>query len=103
MRKSGVVQRPFDLQETEKKSILVSEHGGGMAQQQADMSSLREGVTVLFRSYGLSFSDGMVALLEDWEKTPSKELQASIDELEAGRGTHCKNLEELYRSLNAED
>ena len=36
-----------------------------MAQQQADLSSLREGAVVLFRSYGLSFSDGVNALLKD--------------------------------------
>jgi len=71
-----------------------------MAQQQADLGSLKESAAVLFRSYGLSFSDGMFALMQDWEKTPSEETLEAIEELEAGRGTRCKNLEELYRSLN---
>ena len=39
-----------------------------MAQQQADLSSLREGAVVFFRSYGLSFSDGLNALLRDATK-----------------------------------
>jgi len=73
-----------------------------MAQQQANLSSLREGAVAFFRSHGLSFSDGMTALLEDWEKTPSKETLEAIEELEAGRGTRCTNLKELYRSLNEE-
>jgi len=71
-----------------------------MAQQQADLSSLKEGAVVLSRSYGLSFLDGMTALLQDWEKKPNEETLEAIEELEAGRGTRCKNLEELYRSLN---
>ncbi|MDR2561149.1 MAG: hypothetical protein LBC63_05210 [Holophagales bacterium] len=74
-----------------------------MALQQADLSSLKEGAMVLFRSYGLSFSDGMTALLQDWEKTPNKETMEAIEELEAGRGRRCKNLEELYRFLNEEN
>jgi len=39
-----------------------------MAQQQADLGSLREGAVVLFRSFGLSFSDGVNALLTDAAK-----------------------------------
>jgi hypothetical protein len=39
-----------------------------MAQQLADISSLREGAVVFFRSYGLSFSDGVNALLNDLDK-----------------------------------
>jgi hypothetical protein len=39
-----------------------------MAQQLADISSLREGAVLFFRSYGLSFSDGMNALLDDLNK-----------------------------------
>jgi hypothetical protein len=74
-----------------------------MAQQLADISNLREGAVMFFRSYGLSFSDGMNALMEDWEKTPSKETQEAIEELESGRGTRCKNMEEFYRFINEED
>jgi len=39
-----------------------------MAQQQADLSNLREGAAMFFRSYGLSFSDGMNALLKEATK-----------------------------------
>jgi hypothetical protein len=42
--------------------------GANMAQQQADISSLREGAVMFFRSYGLSFTDGMNALLDDLNK-----------------------------------
>jgi hypothetical protein len=69
------------------------EYGGGMAQQQADLSSLKDGAVVFFRSYGLSFSDGMIPLLENWEKTPSKELQAAIDELESGKGIRFQDMD----------
>ena len=49
-----------------------------MAQQQTDLSTLQANAEVFFRSYGLSFSDGMNALLQNWEKAPSKETQAAI-------------------------
>ena len=39
-----------------------------MTQQQADLSRLREGAVMFFRSYGLSFSDGLNALLNDVNK-----------------------------------
>jgi len=42
-----------------------------MAQQQADLSNLRESAVVFFRSYGLSFSDGLNALLKDATKPDS--------------------------------
>ena len=73
-----------------------------MPQNQTDLSTLQANAEVFFRSYGLSFSDGMTALLEDWEKTPSKETQAAIDELESGGGVRCKNLQDFYRPLHEE-
>jgi hypothetical protein len=71
--------------------------------QQTDLSSLREGAVMFFRSYGLSFSDGMSALLEDWEKNPSKETQASIDELEAGKGIRFQDMDTFKRWLDEGD
>jgi hydroxymethylpyrimidine pyrophosphatase-like HAD family hydrolase len=71
-----------------------------MAQQQADLSGLREGAVVLFRSFGLSFSDGMNALMDDWEKNPSAETQAAIDELEAGKGVRFESMDDFKRSLD---
>jgi hypothetical protein len=79
------------------------EYGGGMAQQQADLGSLKDGAVVFFRSYGLSFSDGMIALLEDWEKTPSKELQASIDELESRKGIRFQDMDAFKRWMDEGD
>jgi hypothetical protein len=39
--------------------------GENMAQQQADLSSLKTNAEVFFRSYGMSVSDGSNALLKD--------------------------------------
>jgi len=74
-----------------------------MAQQQADLGSLKEGTVVFFRSYGLSFSDGMTALLEDWEKTPSEEIQAAIDGLEAGKGIRFQDMDAFKRWMDEGD
>jgi len=42
-----------------------------MAQPQAALSNLREGAAMFFRSYGLSFSDGLNALMKDAVKPDS--------------------------------
>jgi len=31
---------------------------------------------------------------------PNKETEEAIEELESGRGLHCKNLKDLYRELD---
>jgi hypothetical protein len=77
--------------------------GANMAQQQADISSLREGAVMFFRSYGLSFSDGMSALLKEWEKNPSKETQEAIDELEAGKGIRFQGMDAFKRWMDEGD
>ncbi|MCL1894616.1 MAG: hypothetical protein FWG02_10385 [Holophagaceae bacterium] len=74
-----------------------------MAQKQADLSNLKEGAVMFFRSFGLSFSDGMNALLMDWEKPPNKETKSAIDELEAGKGIRFQDMNTFKRWMNEGD
>jgi hypothetical protein len=54
-----------ELQEAEKHCILLHALGGNMAQNQTDLSTLKANAEVFFRSHGLSYSDGVNALLTD--------------------------------------
>jgi len=74
-----------------------------MAQQQTDLSNLRESAAIFFRSYGLSFSDGMNFLLNDWDKIPTKETQAAIDELEAGKGIRFRDMDAFKRWMDVDN
>jgi antitoxin component of RelBE/YafQ-DinJ toxin-antitoxin module len=61
-----------------------------MAQQQTDLSSLREGAVAFFRSYGLTLSTGINALLKQ-----VKEQEAPL-EIDASFHTYSAELAEQW-------
>ena len=75
-------------------------------------SEIKQAASNILAAMGLSISDAIRLMLLDVinkrsfhvrAKVPNKETMEAIEELRAGRGTKCRDVDSLFRSLNEED